>query len=193
VTIEVTSDYPWSGKFDIAVNPTRPVKFKLNVRIPDWADEVDTDLAGAEEEAEYESGYAVFDRTWKAGDVLKVDLGVRPKWVEADPRVRDNLGRAALTLGPLVYCAEEADLGFPPQLFSADVEAEVVEARTKHLEGVTKLTVPGLADVEAFPEGLYAEAGTTEVRETSATFIPYYAWANRGPGNMQVWIRSLGS
>jgi DUF1680 family protein len=191
VRISVDGNYPWSGKFEVHVDPAEPVRFALHIRIPDWADDVSTDLPDADEEATYESGYAVFDRTWQAGEVLKVDLGNHPKWVEADPRVRDNLGRTALTFGPLIYCAEQMDLGFAPQLFSADSEADVISTSESLLEGVTALTVQGISEVESFVDSLYAETGTTELREVTAKFIPYYAWNNRGPGDMQVWVRKL--
>lgn len=188
VKLRVESDYPWSGKSKIHVSPAKPARFALHVRIPEWADDAGTELPNAQEEASYESGYAVFDREWKEGDVLTLDLELRPKWVEADPRVRDDLGRGALTYGPLVYCAEEHDLGFAPQLFSADVEAEVGIEMEK---GVAHLSVDGMMEVELFVDSLYAEAGTTDLREASAKFIPYYAWNNRGPNNMQVWIRKI--
>jgi uncharacterized protein len=191
VNIALEGNYPWSGEFTIRIEPTRPVRFALKLRIPDWADDVNTDLPGAEEEADYESGYAVFDRTWKSDDVLKVELTLQPKWLEANPKVRDNLGRAALTRGPLVYCAESPDLGYAPQLFSADVEAEVGVNQENLLPGITTMSVEGIMDVEAFVEGMYAELGTTDSREAEAKFIPYYAWSNRGPSHMQVWVRRI--
>jgi len=191
VRISIESGYPWDGKVKVAVEPSQPVQFSLNIRIPDWSDEVETDLPGAEEEAGYEGGYATFDRLWKSGDVLSIDLGIAPKWVESDPRVRDNLGRTALTLGPLVYCAEEPDLGYAPQLFSADTEAEVGTVHEKALPGISFLEVDGTHEVELFPDGLYAEVGTTDIREGTAKFIPYFAWNNRGKANMQVWVRKL--
>jgi DUF1680 family protein len=191
VGLLVEGNYPWSGKYTVRVDPERPVRFAFNLRIPEWADEVSTDFPNANEEASYNEGYACFDRVWSAGDVLKVDLGTQPKWVESDPRVRDNLGRTALTYGPIIYCAEDKDLGYAPQLFSADTEAEVSSASDFRLGGVTTLTVKGMAEVESFVDGLYAEAGSTESRETTAKFIPYYAWNNRGPSHMQVWVRKL--
>jgi uncharacterized protein len=191
VKIAIESNYPWSGEATIKIEPQRPVEFTLAVRIPGWADDVGTEIPGAEEEAGYDAGYALFRRTWKAGDVLKLDLEMTPKWVEADPRVRDNLGRVALTYGPLVYCAERHDLGFAPQLFAVDPEAEVEVHREKLLEGITTLTAEGMHEVESFPEGLYAEVGTTEAAEARAKFIPYYVWNNRGATSMQVWIRRI--
>ncbi len=186
---EVKSNYPWSGKFEVHVNPAKPAEFDLYIRIPDWSDDASTELPDAEEEADYEAGYAKFSRTWKSGDVLTVDLGMAPKWVQADPRVRDNLGRVALTCGPLIYAAEEHDLGFAPQLLSVDTESAILTGEAKGLDGIEALSLEGFADIESFSDGLYAEDGTTEVQGTGATVIPYYAWNNRGPNSMQVWLR----
>jgi len=191
VDFEIVGDYPRSGKFKVKVNPERPVHFALNVRIPEWAEEVSTDLPGAEEEAGFDAGYAVFERTWKPGDVMEVDYDMQPVWVESDPRVRDNLGRAALTYGPLIYCAERHDVGYAPQLFSADLGGEVEVASEKMLEGVNVLMVDGMCELEQFVDSLYAPAGTTDLTESRAKFIPYYAWNNRGANDMQVWVRKM--
>jgi DUF1680 family protein len=187
--IEVKSNYPWSGEIEIVVTPDRAVEFELLVRIPEWADDVSTDLVDSDDEADYATGYVRFARTWKPGDVVKVDFAIAPKWVEADPRVRDNLGRTALTYGPLIYAAEEHDLGFAPQLLSVDPELEIEVTDSPVLGGIKMLTTEAIAEREEFVDGLYAEVGTTEVREVDAKFIPYYAWNNRGPNSMQVWIR----
>jgi len=189
VRIVCESDYPWSGKFRVRVEPEKPVDFVLRLRIPGWADEVETDLPGLKEPSGWEGGYAMFAKRWEKGDTLTVDLGMQAKWVECNPKVRENLGRIALTRGPLIYCAEEHDLGFGPQLFVADTEAPVGECEESILEGVTALTVEGFAESETFPDDLYAEEGATEVREATVKFIPYFAWCNRGPNPMQVWVR----
>lgn len=191
VQIRVESQFPWSGTVTIRVDPARPVDFSLHIRIPDWADDVSFELAGADDEAEYVGGYAVFRRTWKSGDTVTVDLGLEPQWVEADPRVRENLGRTALTRGPLVYCLESHDFEHAPQLFMADTESEV-ELSTLKIDNVelVALSLDGVMEVEDVVESLYPPAGTTEIEEARATFIPYFAWANRGPCDMQVWVRS---
>lgn len=183
VKIVCDSDYPWSGKFTIRIEPASPVEFELRLRIPRWADDVDTDLPGLERESEWDQGYAVFTKTWAKDDLLTVDLGMAPKWIEANPLVRDNLGRVALTRGPLVYCAEGHDLGFVPQLFTVDVEAPVGE------DGPTTLTAEGFAESEDFADELYGAEGSVEIKPASARFVPYYSWCNRGPNSMQVWVR----
>ncbi len=190
VQVECKSNYPWSGEIEVIITPDHPRSFAVAVRIPGWADDVSFEIEGADEEAEYEEGYAVFRRTWKPGDKLKIELEMEPKWLESDPRVRDNLGRSALTRGPLVFCAEQHDMDYPPQLFMADTDAPAEIGRQEKL-GVTTLIVDGACEVELFPEGLYAEVGAADVKETKATFIPFYAWNNRGATNMQVWTRRL--
>ncbi|HVT12681.1 MAG TPA: beta-L-arabinofuranosidase domain-containing protein [Fimbriimonadaceae bacterium] len=189
VSISCLSDYPWSGKFTIAVNPEHPVDFELRLRIPDWADEVDTELPGLQEQSAWDQGYAVFSKRWHKGDTLRVDLGMEPKWMECHPLVRDNLGRVALTRGPLVYCAEEHDLGFAPQLFVADTEAPLTTQHEELLGGVVTITAEGFADDEAFVDDLYAPEGSLGTRDAVARFIPYFSWCNRGPNSMQVWVR----
>lgn len=191
VRIEVASDYPFSGPITVRVDPKSPVQFTLYVRIPEWAEDVSTDLPTAEEEADFDQGYAIFERVWSPGDVLTIDLGAIPTWVEADPRVRENLGRTALTHGPLVYCLEEKDLGCAPQLFVADTQAPIEPRKDSRLEGIEILPVEGTVDVETFPDTLYAPLGSGETRSVTADFVPYYAWNNRGPNGMQVWVRRL--
>ncbi len=189
VAVKLTLEGDWRGELRLHVDPASPVEFALHVRIPDWAEEVNTDLPSAEEEADFESGYAVFRKVWQKGDVLTIELGAEPIWIEADPRVRDDLGRTALTYGPLVYCLEEADLGSAPQLFAADIQAIVEPKDDERLGGIAVLSVEGRIDVEDFPDTLYAPLGSGEVRSVTAEFVPYYAWNNRGPGGMQVWVR----
>jgi uncharacterized protein len=192
VKVRVVSNYPWSGKFDVFVDPERPIEFGLRIRIPGWAGDATFDMPGSDKPAEFEDGYAVFHRTWKAGEVLHAELEMTPKWVRSSPKVFDNLGRACLTYGPLVYCLEEHDLGAKPQLFTADVDAEpTVAHKAKLLGGVTTITVDGVVDSCDETGELYAEAESIALTPKAAEFIPYFAWCNRGPNHMLVWVRSV--
>jgi uncharacterized protein len=190
--VTINSNYPWSGEVEVSVEPEKPVEAELRFRIPDWADNVETDIPGLEREAEFEGGYIVVKKNWRAGDKANFNIETKPKWVVADPRVRDDLGRAALTYGPLVYCAEEHDLGFAPQLFSAETDAEIAGPKGPRPETDAfsmSIEVPGMRESEQFPDQLYAHLDAVETEDATARFIPYFAWNNRGPGNMQVWVR----
>jgi DUF1680 family protein len=191
---QIESNYPWEGAYKLTLHPTKAAEFEVRIRIPEWAEEVETDVPGLEEEAEYDSGYAVIKKLWQPGDTVSVQLTMNPNWLEANPKVRDDLGRAAMTRGPLVYCAEKGvDNNFAPQLFAADVEAEVTELK---VGDAVLLGVKGTRESESFFGELYSPIGTTEYVEAELRMIPYYAWANelepedKGT-EMQVWFRRL--
>ena len=61
---------------------------------------------GTEVEAPIEKGFAVIDRTWKTGDVVKLELKMPSRHVVADERVKEDAKCHAVTQGPLVYCEE---------------------------------------------------------------------------------------
>jgi DUF1680 family protein len=104
--------------------------------------------------------------------------------------VRADSGKVAIQRGPIVYCLEEADNG--PQLSSLrlppDAPLETVD-RADLFGGVVAITARAVGEA-AWPGELYAHNGPPNVGRTKQVlFIPYYAWANRTPGEMAVWIR----
>jgi uncharacterized protein len=188
--VKIESSYPYSGEFEVSIEAEHDVELELRVRIPGWADDATFDLEGEEQPAEFGQGYVVIRRTWRRGDRLKVSFDMPPKWLEAHPRVLDNLGRVCLMRGPLVYCLEEHELeGRAPQLFSADTLGEVREAKIELPQGATGLQVQGHLEQEEAAPDLYFEDGYSVREPRQATFIPYFAWGNRGRSHMQVWLR----
>jgi DUF1680 family protein len=118
--------------------------------------------------------------------------------VECHPYAAENAGRVALRRGPILYCVEGAD---NPDVDPRDVVlsagGEWLAAFEPDLLG-GMMTLRGPAAVVAPGEGwegrLYRGAvqagGTTGTQaRIDLTAIPYYAWANRQPGPMQVWLR----
>ncbi|MDY0093077.1 MAG: glycoside hydrolase family 127 protein [Candidatus Vecturithrix sp.] len=60
------------------------------------------------------------------------------------------------------------------------------------LHGVTVLKTVGLAATEQNPtHRLYRQDPALTYQPCQITTIPYYAWDNRQPGAMRVWIRSV--
>ncbi|HEX8219496.1 MAG TPA: glycoside hydrolase family 127 protein [Chloroflexia bacterium] len=194
--------YPWEGAVRLTVSPDEPTSFALNVRIPGWArgEAVPGDLyrfAGSAEgrvtlkvngrpvELEIDRGYASLTREWRPGDVVELDLPLPIHRVVAHEQVEADRGRVALQRGPLVYCVEWSD----------NREAEV---RNLILPGGAPLSaewVPDLLNGVVVVKGSMLrqtrdEAGNTVETEQDFTAIPYYAWANRGPGDMLVWLPS---
>jgi hypothetical protein len=170
----------------IAVDPERQKIFTLAVRIPGWArnEPVPSDLyrfadsgAGASTlkvngrtaAIELKKGYAVIRRAWSKGDIVELDLPMPVRRLVAHPSVQADAGRVALQRGPLVYCAEGTDNGGQAiSLIIPENTAFQPEFRRDFLKGVVVLK------------------GKAAGRDVS--LIPYYAWANRGPGEMEVWF-----
>ena len=114
-----------------------------------------------------DKGYAVLDRVWGEGDTVTLTLPMPVRKVLCDERVSDNRGMAALQRGPIVYCVEGRDAERPLDSISLGAQS----AFTAYRE-------PGLL------------GGIVAVRGRGFVAIPYFAWANRGPGPMRVWLRN---
>jgi DUF1680 family protein len=200
VTIEQATRYPWDGSIKLTVRPETPRKFALKVRVPGWArgepmpgelyqyllsrtEPVSLKVNGEAAPYEMIRGYAVLDREWKPGDALDVNFPMPVRRIVSHERVIDNIGMVALERGPLVYCLEEADNADGVFNLVLPDDAELSFAyREDVLGGIG--TIRGTARSLRRGEG---GVGVT-VTEREFTAIPYYAFANRGPGQMSVWV-----
>ena len=192
--------YPWDGDVRITLVPDRAVPLELHVRIPGWARN-EASPGGlyrfARESSEsptlrvndheaplaLEQGYAVIRRTWSPGDRVSLHLPMPVRRVVADERVDADRGRVALQRGPIVFTAEWPDNpdGHVRNLLLRDDAALDAAFRHDLLNGIEVITGRAVAFVTG-PDGAVTS------REQPFTAIPYYAWANRGPGEMTVWI-----
>ena len=198
--IRQRTDYPWDGKVDLEVHPAAPLKADLRIRIPGWArgEPVSGDLYydlttpspvtisvnGTLVAYREEKGYAILSRTWHSGDRISLNLPMPIQKVLANGRVTDDQGRFAFQRGPVVYCLEGPDnRDSLVRNLLVDTAAPVsVAYNSALLGGIDELTVQGAA--------LKRQAGNAAPLQETAqvTAIPYYAWANRGPSEMTVWV-----
>ncbi len=186
VQLTQETNYPWDGVIKLTVEPTAPTKFTLCLRVPGWAQgqPVPSDLYFYSDDAvapttltvngeaialTLHQGYATITRTWHAGDVVVLDLPMPVRRVECHPAVSDNVGKVALERGPLVYCAE-----------GVDNDGRVLN---KVLTHATEFTTQLLPDLLQGVVVIRAEQPAGDL-----TFIPYYAWAHRGVGEMTIWL-----
>jgi DUF1680 family protein len=114
--------------------------------------------------------------------------------VFANPAVRQLEGRLAIQRGPLIYCLESADHGdlvldqisINPQ----NIANFTATHRSDLLGGVTVIEGQGkVIDEKTWEGGLYNSRPARE-KDIAITAIPYFAWDNRTPGEMRVWLRS---
>lgn len=195
VQVSQQSNYPWNGDVALEVTAERSAEFTIAVRIPGWCKGASVSVNGQHVDVtEQEGGYVRIARTWESGDRIDLSLDMPVELVRAHPNVRENAGKVALQRGPVVFCLEEEDNGANLQdiVLPADAKFDVSFDANK-FGGVSVLTGTGLrSEVPAEDEHrLYATHGWDKV-PAPVTAIPYFAWSNRTPGEMTVWIRSNG-
>ena len=190
LALRLSSGFPWRG--DVRLEVTRgAAQGRIALRLPGWQQGYRLLVNGEAVSAPVEDGYLLLDREWRTGDAVALDFDMPVTRMAADPRVREDIGRVAVTRGPLVYCLEEKDNGGSLHLLRLPREAAfTVREAPDLLGGVTVLTAEGRRQSAAWAgNALYAPAEPREETSQTLTFIPYYAWANRGVGEMCVWVR----
>jgi len=115
------TDYPWSGKVSITVNPMAEKEFSVRVRVPKrsvselYMATPPSDgitaiaLNGSAITPKLENGYAVITRTWKAGDKIGLVLPMKIQRIKGIDRIAATRGQVALRCGPLIYTVESID------------------------------------------------------------------------------------
>ena len=188
VKLRVDSAMPWEGNVRVTVEADG-APCTLAFRLPGWCDNPRVDCPG--KELTVRDGYAYLTGLWRTGDTVTLTLPMRVKVMAADSRVREDAGQVALTRGPITYCAEEADNGAALHLLRLHPAAmgavEMVHSDVFGHDAVL-LKVPAARVKPRAQGGLYAEWQPEEEEPFTLTMIPYYAWANRGEGEMRVWL-----
>ncbi len=191
VTVEMTTQYPAQGTVRIRVRAAEPVRGTVRVRVPGWAPETVVTVEG-EPVATVERGYAVVERIWSDEEIL-VEVPMRVRTMVAHPFVEEATNQVALMRGPVVYCLESADLPTGVGIEQVHVPAGTrwqEEDGTGLVEGFAVLSAPLRLHPSPVGEGeLYAELPEpSAAEEIEVRLVPYACWANRGPGEMSVWL-----
>lgn len=184
ISLKQETNYPYEGNIKIAVQTEG--EFTIACRIPGWAKKASILVNGQVQTLPITKGYVYCNRTWQDGDSIELRLPMEVKVLEANPSVIDLCGRAAITRGPLVYCAEGADNSF--ELRDARIfrhaDYTVVRDRIDHTEIPAIIT---RATVREKTDELYLDA-PAELEEVKLKLIPYYARANRGATELNTWF-----
>jgi DUF1680 family protein len=192
VSIKETSNYPWSGKISITVDPVEAGEFTLRLRVPGFAREAKARIngAGIDVGGNLVRGYLEIRRTWNPGDLVELELPMPVERMRAHPDVVADHGRVALKRGPLVYCFEAVDNPRTPlaQLRLPRTATLTVRENADLFGGIMTIVAEGsVTDVSAWQGQLYRNA-PPEGKPAAWTAIPYFLWANRDAGAMRVWV-----
>jgi len=199
IDIAQQNNYPWDGDLKFTITPNKgTINFGLKIRIPGWANNeaipselysfqsknnasISITINGKAVQYQMENGYAVLSRAWKKGDIVEMKLPMEVRRVIASSKLKEDIGKIALQRGPIMYCAEWPDnngktsnIVLPANtVFNATYQPEL-------LNGVMVLNAKSIAVITS----------ETEIKTVSQPFvaIPYYAWANRGKGEMMLWF-----
>jgi DUF1680 family protein len=174
------TDYPWSGKVAITLNPKQVEKFTVFVRVPNRAtSELYTSapavsglksltVNGKQYFAKVENGYVAIARKWQAGDKIELDLPMEIQVVKADGHIQADRGLVALRYGPLIYTIETADQSRLD--LSPDLKSLKTEWRGDLLGGVMTI------------KGKWSD-------DSPLLAIPNYVRQNRGQTESRVWLK----
>jgi DUF1680 family protein len=201
VAIQMKTSYPWNGAMTLQVDPAAPDSFGIRIRIPGWlsgrpvpgglyhmqtadATKMPVFLVnGKPVSSVMRDGYACLSRKWAKGDRLTWTFDMPVQRLYARNEVGQTKGRTALQRGPLVYCVEGIDndsaawnIIVPEDVKFTPVPHSILNEKVMALRGTAPVLV-------ASPDGRSAKTALRTV-----TAIPYYAWANRGKTEMQVWL-----
>lgn len=191
VHLSQETDYPWSGGITLKVNPDKKQEFAVCLRIPGWC--LNKPLPGSlyqvyeqdqekelpvvrvndvKVDCQIEKGYINIYRKWTKGDVIKIELPMKPQRVMSHPDVVQNRNCMAVTCGPLVYCAEEID--------------------NQTYWDQLGISLSGKFSSGPLSDGLSSVSGVKWTsRAENLHLIPYFLWANRKVCKMRVWLPVL--
>ncbi|HKG06211.1 MAG TPA: beta-L-arabinofuranosidase domain-containing protein [Pedobacter sp.] len=184
VAITQKTNYPWEGKITLTIDPAKQTAFSLSLRVPGWArgkenpyDLYSSDLKngvtlrvnGNPEKITMNNGYAVISRKWKKGDQVELELPVKPRFITANPQVKDLRNMVTIASGPIIYSLEGIDNGDIDQL-TIDTSTQMeTQYRADLLKGVNVIT---------------GKLGNGK----NFTAIPYYTVGNREGKGYRVWL-----
>lgn len=184
------TQYPWEGKVKISILTCKQEPFEIQLRIPDWAEGASIQVNGEDaNEIAIPGTFAIIERVWKTGDVITLEMPMDIHFVEGHPRIEEVRNQVAIKRGPIVYCIESPDLPKDHNILdvylnrNASLESEY---KADFLGGLTVIQGNVFLRMDK-GEGMYRRLNRPTWEAVKTTFIPYFAWSNRGTAEMTVF------
>jgi DUF1680 family protein len=196
VSLAMDSEMPWGGRSTFSLTTSQPTRAAIKLRVPGWARNkpvpgslyayadalnkpIIVAINGKPIAATIDRlGYITVDRAWKTGDTVSLEFPMDVRRIVADTRVKADRGRVAVERGPIVYCAEWPDCEGGNALdVLVDPRATITPAPEPSLGG-------GVTVLNTVARRLTNPRGDAK----PLRLVPYYLWANRGAGQMNVWL-----
>jgi DUF1680 family protein len=197
--LHMEANYPWEGNVLLVIDETDRSAWRLSLRIPEWASGASIRVNDTPVDTPVQPGqYATIERAWQAGDRVEIALPMQPGLIEAHPWVDATRSSVAIRRGPILYCVEQVDQDDPVLAIQIDDSTPLNAAWDADLlGGVMVVKALGVKpDISQWQGQLYRPIDGSAVptsHPTPITAIPYFAWGNRGPNVMRVWIPRKGT
>lgn len=190
------TEYPFDGKIRLELTDiSSSNNFFINIRIPSW---VQQGYIKYENEnlkiTSANSGTYLSIEVQKDKDnlLIEINFDMTTRMTMSHPYVEETTNQVAVERGPLVYCLESADCDLETIencLISSTAKFKPVNISIENRNIIalqTELTVN--ESQKNSKHSLYHTLNHQEFKKTKARLIPYFAWDNRGFGEMKVWL-----
>ncbi|CAM6479077.1 glycoside hydrolase family 127 protein [Citrobacter sedlakii] len=190
--LRIDGNYPWQEHVSITIDSPQAVRHTLALRLPDWCSDARVTLNGDEVSQDIRKGYLHITRDWQEGDTIGLTLPMPVRRVYGNPRVRHVAGKVALQRGPLVYCLEQADNGEELHNLWLPKESDLRIFEGKGLFA-HKMLIQAEGLKQSAPDAAQSalwhyDRAPGAWQPHTLTFIPWFSWANRGEGEMRIWV-----
>lgn len=191
IRLRVEAEQPWGERVTITVTDAAAGGIPLRLRIPEWADGATVSVNGGVAEPATAGAYTSVEQAWQAGDTVELALPMRVRLRRGHRLSEELANQVAVTRGPIVYTLESHELpeGVRIEQVALRRGADLVPVEIE-LEGRRIVALDGEAVVLPTEEddGLYADVEGGGLGSIPIRLIPYFAWGNRGPSEMSVWL-----
>ena len=189
------TNYPYDGIIKLSLQNIKTTKpFFFNIRVPGWAsDGIISHNGQTQTLTSNDSGtYVSIEITATDCYELLIQFDMPIRYTVSHSYVEETVNQAAIERGPLVYCAETPDstldtLDDVLLDLNADFETSsyIIDGRT-----VTSLTgdVYSIKRSDYKRDTLYQTLSFEGFEKSKLRLIPYFAWDNRGFGEMRIWF-----
>ncbi|MEP6930152.1 MAG: glycoside hydrolase family 127 protein [Flavobacterium sp.] len=191
--VEQETNYPWDGKITLKIIKAPKEAQAFFLRIPGWSQDATVAVNDKKADVKLVSGsYFKINQKWKKGDVIELNLPMPVELMQANPLVEEVKNQVAVKRGPLIYCLESDQL---PE--NSSVNDVVLNANSKFTTTFVELENRKLLSIQAdtyvpsdnsWDKTLYKPLSAKEGKSFTVKLIPYFAWGNKGKGEMTVWM-----
>ncbi len=189
--VEQTTNYPWEGKVTLTIKKAKALQ-SVTLHKPNWCSNFTVMVNGSACPIN-EGSSATITRKFKKGDIIEINMDMRPRLVEANPLVEEAKNQIAVMRGPIVYCLEGEDIQGGYRINDIALPADIQLSETKiQIAGHEMVALEGeaqLVNQQAWDnKTLYRELKPVQQKKVKIRLIPYYAWDNRGIQDMSLWL-----